>query len=143
MEATTKPCRPGSQEWSGRDFPDSLVFPICQPGCFCIFTLSFSAFSTIQRPGGHSISLWPPSQQHLAEVVTFWRWSLDGKMRRWTWHEPCAFGKTADPGDMGVLGVIDRGQLTLRVSFTLHILMPLSYVVIQPRICGSSKKNKN
>ena len=42
--------------------------------------------------------------------------------------------------DMGILGVIDMGQLTLRVSFTLRILMPLSYVVIQPQDLWKQQK---
>ena len=44
--------------------------------------------------------------------------------------------------DMGILGVIDMGQLTLRVSFTLRILMPLSYVVIQPQDLRKQQKER-
>ena len=44
--------------------------------------------------------------------------------------------------DMGISGVIDMGQLTLRVSFTLRILMPLSYVVIQPQDLWKQQKER-
>lgn len=86
----------------------------------------------------------PPSQQHLAEVVPFWRWRLDGKMREMDLAKPPRFWQNCWPRGtwVSLMGVIDMGQLTLRISFTLGILMPLSYVVIQPQDPWKQQKER-
>lgn len=95
--------------------------------------LSVAAFPAAPGRGGH-----------ILEMESRWQDERAG-----LGIDPVLLAKLLTQRDMGVLGVIDRGQLTLRVSFTLHILMPLSYGIRiitwdnNPRICGSSKKNKN
>ncbi|KAG5197079.1 hypothetical protein JEQ12_010533 [Ovis aries] len=88
--------------------------------------LSVAAFPAAPGRGGH-----------ILEMESRWQDERGG-----LGIDPVLLAKLLTQRDMGVLGVIDRGQLTLRVSFTLHILMPLSYAVIQPQDLWKQQKER-
>lgn len=88
--------------------------------------LSVAAFPAAPCRGGH-----------ILEMESRWQDERGG-----LGIDPVLLAKLLTQRDMGVLGVIDRGQLTLRVSFTLRILMPLSYVVIQPQDLWKQQKEQ-